>query len=218
MPQPVPDHERDRPERPAVLGHTATPGAVHTLEACKPEDESPDGPATERARHGQQSSDAIAAVEQNLERLDVIDHHRPAERPRGRGDVVLPDDHEDGEELGGGAHEQGGRDRVGARVGREDAEEGEGREGARGEEADGEVEGQGGEGAEYHLRTPSVLVRDTLVWSSGKVRTEEYVLKDDGLLSESPKVPSICYIRARAGLFLDTGPGKVHVEEKEEYA
>jgi len=65
-----------------------------------------------------------------------------------------------------------------------------------GEEADGDVEGEGGEGAEDQ---------------------EEDVLQDDGLLGEAPEVGGFVG-RGSGGGFFDARPGEVDVEEEEEDA
>ncbi len=83
----------------------------------------------------------------------------------------------------------------------EQAEEGQRRETARGEEADREVERERRERAEEQ---------------------EEDVLEDDGLLREPPEVLLRDGVprggRVGARMFLDARPGEVYVEEQEEDA
>lgn len=120
------------------------------MQSNTPQYSATDEPAGDGAGGGEDEGDAVAAVEEDLEGLDVVGDDGPAEGARGRRHVVVPDDHEDGEQLGAAGDEQRRRDGVGARVGAQEAQEGE-RGGGRGcEEADAEVEGQGREGAEDH--------------------------------------------------------------------
>lgn len=121
------------------------------MEADAPEDGPADEPAGDGAGGGEDDGDAVAAVEEDLEGLDVVGDDGPAEGAGGGGDVVVPDDHEDGEQLGAAGDEEGRGDRVGARVRGEQLDEGERGRRGRGQEADAEVEGQGREGAEDYL-------------------------------------------------------------------
>lgn len=140
-PRKLPQAAEEGPEGASVERDIAAVG--DGVEAHAPEDGAADEPAGDGPRGGEDDGDAVAAVEQDGEGLDVVGDDGPAEGPGGRGHVVVPDDHEDGEQLGAAGDEEGGRDRVGPRVRREEAEERQ-RRGRRGrEEADAHVEGQG---------------------------------------------------------------------------
>jgi hypothetical protein len=51
-------------------------------------------------------------------------------------------------------------------------------------------------------------------------RTEEHILEDDTLLGEAEEIAVVRFVRGRCGerLLFNSCPGKVDVEEKEEYA
>jgi hypothetical protein len=200
-PRPIPHVSQHGHKRPPILSHLG--GArtgIHPFQPRRPQHRPAHRPPADRPCRRQQRGDPIPAVQQDLERLDVVGHDRPAEGTRGRGHVVFPNDHEDGEQLGGGGDEERGGDGVGARVAGEDAEQGERGEARGGQEADGAVECEGAECAEHE---------------------EEEVLVDDGLLGEPAKVGVGVACRvgvaAAGGLAaLDARPSQVDVEEEEE--
>lgn len=147
---PRPNVHNQRPQRLSLLRNTPLPLTVDPVQSGGTQHPPPHHPPAQSARRGQKRRDPVPAVQQDLERLDVVRDDRPPQRPRRGGHVVLPDDHEDGEELGAAGDEEGGRDGVGAGIVGQDAEEVKGRVGGRGEEADREVEGEGRGGAKYY--------------------------------------------------------------------
>lgn len=50
-----------------------------------------------------------------------------------------------------------------------------------------------------------------------RVRTEEHILKDDGLLRKSAEVAMLCPSRVWHRLLLDPRPSQVYVEEQQEH-
>lgn len=147
MPQQSPER------RPPVSSDAIIADAHHGVdpgEAGGPQDGASDEPAGDGAGGGQDDRDAVAAVEQDLEGLDVVGDDGPAEAARRRGHVVVPDHHQDREQLRRRADQQRRRHRVRPRAGAQDPEEHERREGRRRQEPDAEVEGQRREGAEDH--------------------------------------------------------------------
>lgn len=77
------------------------------MQADAPEDGAADEPAGDGAGGGEDEGDAVAAVEEDGEGLDVVGDDGPAEGARGGRHVVVPDDHEDGEQLGAARDEEG---------------------------------------------------------------------------------------------------------------
>lgn len=104
----------------------------------------------------------IPAIQQYRQRGHIVDDDRPADRGRGAGQIVRPDQQQQREQLGEARHEQRGRDERRVRVVGDKGAEGPGEfEGEQ--DADGEVEGDGFERAEGE---------------------EEEVLEEDGLGGE----------------------------------
>lgn len=89
---------------PAIRRDGALAHAIDPLEPHDPKDGAPHDPAGDGARRRQDEGDRVAAVEQDLEGLDIVKDDGPAEAARGRGHVVVPDDHQDRKQLGRARH------------------------------------------------------------------------------------------------------------------
>ncbi len=176
LPSPFPHVYQQRPEGLAIRSDAALAYRVDPAQPRRDEEHAAGGPARGGTDERKQAGDVVLAVEQDAQGLDVVGDDGPAERARGRGHVVLPDDHEDGEELGRRRHEERRRDGVGAAVAREEAEQVQRRERGADEEADAGVEGDGRDGAEDYCAVVLLVCRFGTFRGSAKQRephTEE---------------------------------------------